>query len=79
VHTKDATHGGETSVRLNLSAAEDTVFTEAERAPLELAEQGTRIVRSNEARANAANRYDEDQLAGLVSLIALINAYNRTA
>ena len=45
MHTKDAAHAGETSVRLNLVAAwrEATVFTEAERAALELAEQGTRI------------------------------------
>ncbi|MGW4025268.1 carboxymuconolactone decarboxylase family protein, partial [Streptomyces sp. NPDC005009] len=40
MHTKDATAAGETSVRLNLVAAwrEATVFTEAERAALELTE-----------------------------------------
>ena len=45
MHTKDAAHAGESAVRLNLVAAwrEATVFTEAERAALELAEQGTRI------------------------------------
>ena len=45
MHTKDAGHAGETSTRLSLVAAwqEATVFTEAERAALELAEQGTRI------------------------------------
>ena len=38
MHTKDALAAGETSVRLNLVAAwrEATVFTEAERAALEL-------------------------------------------
>ncbi|MEU5032159.1 carboxymuconolactone decarboxylase family protein [Streptomyces milbemycinicus] len=84
MHTKDATHAGETSVRLNLIAAwrEAKVFTEAERAALELTEQGTRIADAaggvtDEAWANAAKHYDEDQLAALVSLIALINAYNR--
>jgi AhpD family alkylhydroperoxidase len=43
MHTKDAAHAGETPVRLNLVAAwrEATVFTEAERAALELTEQGT--------------------------------------
>lgn len=71
-------------MRLNLIATEATVFTEAERAALELAEQGTRIADAaggvtDEAWANAANRYDEDQLAGLASLIAVINAYDRTA
>jgi alkylhydroperoxidase family enzyme len=32
---------------------------------------------SDEVWANAAKHYDDDQLAALVSLIALINAYNR--
>ena len=83
MHTKDAAHAGETSVRLNLVATwrEATVFTEAERAALELAEQGTRIADSagvsDEAWQNAAKHYDDDQLAALVSLIALINTYNR--
>ncbi|MEU7860984.1 carboxymuconolactone decarboxylase family protein [Nonomuraea sp. NPDC049141] len=84
MHTKDAAHAGETSVRLNLVAAwrEATVFTEAERAALELTEQGTRIADAaggvtDEAWANAAKHYDEDQLAALVGLIALINAFNR--
>jgi len=84
MHTKDAAHAGETQVRLNLVATwrEATVFTEAERAALELAEQGTRLADApggvtDEAWANAAKHYDEDQLAALVSLIALINTYNR--
>ncbi|MEU5848165.1 carboxymuconolactone decarboxylase family protein [Saccharopolyspora shandongensis] len=84
MHTKEATAAGESSVRLNLVAAwrEATVFTEAERAALELAEQGTRIADAaggvtDEAWENAAKHYDEDQLAALASLIALINAFNR--
>ncbi|MBT2489459.1 carboxymuconolactone decarboxylase family protein [Streptomyces sp. ISL-96] len=84
MHTKDAAHAGETSTRLNLIAAwrEATVFTAAERAALELTEQGTRIADAaggvtDEAWANAAKHYDEDQLAALVFLIALINAFNR--
>jgi AhpD family alkylhydroperoxidase len=84
MHTKDAAHAGETQQRLNLIAAwqEATVFTEAERAALELTEQGTRIADAaggvtDEAWANAAKHYDDDQLAALVSLIALINVYNR--
>lgn len=84
MHTKDATHAGETSTRLNLVAAwrEAKVFTDAERAALELTEQGTRIADAaggvtDEAWANAAKHYDETQLAALVSLIALINVYNR--
>ncbi|CAL9340189.1 carboxymuconolactone decarboxylase family protein [Streptomyces albus] len=84
MHTKDAEHAGETSVRLNLIAAwrEATVFTDAERAALELTEQGTRIADaaggvSDEVWARAAQHFDEDQLVALVELIALINAYNR--
>ena len=84
MHTKDAAHAGESQVRLNLVAVwrEATVFTEAERAALELTEQGTRIADAaggvtDEAWANAVKHYDEDQLAALVSLIALINTYNR--
>jgi AhpD family alkylhydroperoxidase len=84
MHTKDAERAGETSVRLNLVAAwrDAKVFTEAERAALELTEQGTRIADaaggvSDEAWANAAKYYDTDQLAALVCTIAMINAYNR--
>ncbi|MGW1194666.1 carboxymuconolactone decarboxylase family protein [Streptomyces sp. NPDC002536] len=84
MHTKEAAAAGETSTRLHLVAAwrEATVFTDAERAALELTEQGTRIADAaggvtDEAWANAAKHYDEEQLIALVSLIALINAYNR--
>jgi len=84
MHAKEAAHAGESQERLNLVATwrEATVFTEAERAALELTEQGTRIADAaggvtDEAWANAAKHYDEEQLWGLVALIALINAYNR--
>jgi len=83
MHTKDAAAAGETQLRLNLVAAwrEATVFTEAEKAALEITEQGTRLADGNgvtdEAWRNAAKHYDEEQLAALVSLVALINAYNR--
>ena len=84
MHTKDAEHAGETSVRLNLVAAwrDAKVFTDAERAALELTEQGTRIADAaggvtDEAWANAAKHYDTDQLAALVCTIGMINTYNR--
>ena len=84
MHTKDAAEAGETAQRLHMVAAwrEAKLFTDAERAALELAEQGTRIADgaggvTDEAWADAAKHYDEDQLAALVSIIALINAYNR--
>ena len=83
MHTKDAAQAGETQLRLNLVAVwrEATVFTEAERAALELTEQGTRIADAggvtDEVWANAAKHYDDDQLAALVYLVAMINAANR--
>jgi AhpD family alkylhydroperoxidase len=84
MHTKDAAHAGESQQRLNMVAAwrEATVFTEAERAALDLAEQGTRLADaaggvSDEAWANAAKHYDDEQLGALVALIAGINAWNR--
>ncbi len=84
MHAKDALHAGETQQRLNLVAAwrEATVFTDAERAALELTEEGTRIADaaggvSDEVWANAQKHYDEDQLAALVCIIALINTWNR--
>ncbi|MGW4227983.1 carboxymuconolactone decarboxylase family protein [Streptomyces sp. NPDC004980] len=84
MHAKDAVAAGETWLRLNLVAVwrEATVFTEAERAALELTEQGTRIADAaggvtDEAWADAAKHFDEEQLAALVCAIALINAFNR--
>ena len=83
MHTKEAAHAGESQQRLNLVAAwrEAMVFTEAERAALELTEQGTRIADAagvtDEAWANAAKHYDDEQLGALVALIAGINAWNR--
>jgi AhpD family alkylhydroperoxidase len=84
LHTKEATAAGETAVRLNLVAAwrESTVFTEAERAALALAEEGTRLADahhgvSDETWAQVRKHYDDDQIAALVSLVAQINAANR--
>jgi AhpD family alkylhydroperoxidase len=83
MHIKEALHAGESQERLNLVAVwpETQVFTEAERAALELAEQGTRIADgggvTDEAWTNAAKYYDDDQLVALVTVIAIINAYNR--
>ena len=84
MHYKDAVAAGEDPLRLNMVAAwrEATCFTDAERAALELAEQGTRIADAaggvcDEAWANAAKQFDEEQLSALVAVIALINTYNR--
>ncbi|MCF3120393.1 carboxymuconolactone decarboxylase family protein [Streptomyces arenae] len=84
VHTKDAEAAGETPVRLHLVAVwrEATVFTEAERAALALAEEGTRLADaadgvSDEVWARAAEHYDQEQLTALVMLVAFMNATNR--
>jgi len=84
MHTKDAAAAGESAGRLNLVAAwrEATVFTEAERAALALAEEGTRLADahhgvSDETWAQVRKHFDDDQVAMLVSLVALINAANR--
>ncbi|MFB6508801.1 carboxymuconolactone decarboxylase family protein [Streptomyces virginiae] len=84
MHTKEATAAGETPVRLHLVAAwrEATVFTEAERAALELAEAGTRTADgaggvADEVWARAAKHYDEEELNALVLLIAFMNMANR--
>jgi AhpD family alkylhydroperoxidase len=84
MHTKEAAAAGETPVRLNLVAAwrEATVFTDAERAALELAEEGTRVADAaggvgDEVWARAAKHYDEDQLAALVVLVSFMNTVNR--
>lgn len=84
MHTKEAAAAGETAVRLHLVAAwrEATVFTDAERAALELAEEGTRVADaaggvSDEVWANAAKHYDEEQLTALVILVSFMNMANR--
>ena len=84
LHTKEAAAAGETAVRLHLVAAwrETTVFTEAERAALALAEEGTRLADdhrgvSDETWAQVRKHYDDDQVAALVCLVAMINAANR--
>ena len=84
MHTKEAAAAGETAVRLNLVAAwrDATVFTEAERAALALAEEGTRLADahhgvSDETWEQVRKHYDDDQVAALVALVAMINAANR--
>jgi AhpD family alkylhydroperoxidase len=84
MHTKEALAAGETPVRLNLVAAwrEAIVFTEAERAALALAEEGTRLADahhgvSDTTWAQVREHYDDEQIAALISLVALTNAANR--
>lgn len=84
MHTKDAAAAGESAVRLHLVAGwrEATVFTEAERAALELAEEGTRVADaatgvSDAVWARASEHYDSEQLTALVILVSFMNLVNR--
>jgi AhpD family alkylhydroperoxidase len=84
IHTKEAAAAGETAVRLHLVAAwrESTVFTEAERAALALAEEGTRLADANhgvsdETWAEVRKHYDDDQIGTLVCVVSMINAASR--
>jgi AhpD family alkylhydroperoxidase len=84
IHTKEAAAAGESALRINLVAAwrETTVFTEAEQAALAFAEEGTRLADadqgvSDETWAQVRKHYDDDQIAALVCLVAMINAANR--
>ena len=86
IHTKEAAAAGESALRINLVAAwrETTVFTEAEQAALALAEEGTRLADagqgvSDETWAQVRKHYDDDQIAAMVCLVAMINAANRLA
>jgi AhpD family alkylhydroperoxidase len=83
-HTKELAHAGETATRINLVAAwrESSVFTESERAALAFAEEGTRLADahtgvSDETWDQVRKHYDDDQIAALVYVVAMINAANR--
>jgi AhpD family alkylhydroperoxidase len=84
IHTKELATAGEPAVRINLVAGwrESTVFTDAERAALALAEEGTRLADaqpgvSDATWAQVRQHYSDDQIAALVYLVAMINAANR--
>ena len=84
LHAMEAAAAGETAVRLGLVAAwrEASVFTEAEQAALALAEEGTRLADANhgvsdETWTQVRKHYDDDQVAALVCLVAMVNAANR--
>ncbi len=83
MHVKDAAAAGETAVRLSLVAAwrETSVFTEPERAVLELTESATRLADGrgipDEVWGEVIRHFDDDQLAAIVAQVSLINAFNR--
>ncbi|MFF4622655.1 carboxymuconolactone decarboxylase family protein [Nonomuraea jabiensis] len=75
---------GESDDRIGLIAAwrEAPYYTEAERAALELAEASTRLADRDDAVSdeiwdNAADHFDEQQLASILLMTAVTNLFNR--
>jgi AhpD family alkylhydroperoxidase len=84
MHTREMRATGESDERVLMVGAwrEAPYFTDAERAALALTEAVTRLADrpesiSDEIWEEAARHYDKRQLAGLVLMIAGINAWNR--
>ncbi|MFM9370829.1 carboxymuconolactone decarboxylase family protein [Streptomyces sp. Da 82-17] len=82
IHSKEAAAAGESTLRLQLVAAwrHTTVFTDAERAALALAEEGTLLGErgvTDATWAAAREHFDDDEIGALVCTIALINASTR--
>jgi AhpD family alkylhydroperoxidase len=82
MHTKDARAAGESEQRLYALPVwrETPYFSVAERAALALTEAITRLADRkevpDEAWHDAAKHFDEAQLAQLISVIVMINAWN---
>jgi AhpD family alkylhydroperoxidase len=81
---KSAAKAGVPAERLLAVSAwyESTLFTDAERAALALAEAATRLADrpgpvTDEIWAAAAEHYEEGQLSAIVLMIALTNFFNR--
>ncbi|MEU0222407.1 carboxymuconolactone decarboxylase family protein [Streptomyces sp. NPDC006265] len=84
LHTRDARGQGETEQRLHTLAAwrETPFFSERERAALALTEAVTLVHDGrvpDSVYAEAAEVFDENQIAALVWAATVINAYNRIA
>jgi AhpD family alkylhydroperoxidase len=82
LHTRDARTAGETEQRLYALPVwrETPLFSDRERAALELTEAATRLTEggvSDEVFARATKHFDDVQLAELVWTITVINAWNR--
>jgi AhpD family alkylhydroperoxidase len=82
MHSRDALAAGETERRvLTLTAWRETpLFTERERAALELTEALTRLADhpvTDEIWAAAASAFTETELAQLIWSVAVINTWNR--
>ena len=85
MHARDLRKAGESNERIDTVAGwrDAPFFTEAERAALALTEALTRVSDRadqvpDELYQELRKHYDEQQFAGLVLSIALINVWNRT-
>lgn len=81
---KSAQQAGETDDRLFQVVAwrESDLFTDAERAALAMTEAATRLADTPDAVSDeiwdeAADHYDESQLAAIILMISLTNLFNR--
>ncbi|KOX23842.1 carboxymuconolactone decarboxylase family protein [Nocardiopsis sp. NRRL B-16309] len=85
LHTRRALQEGETQQRLFLVPTwveAGGIFSESERAALALTDEMTRMGEhgvSDEVYGAAAEHFDEERLAALMTAIAMINLYNRLA
>jgi AhpD family alkylhydroperoxidase len=85
MHTKDARAAGEEEHRLYLLVAwrECDTYSERERAALALAEAMTRLPDSHgvpdDVFGAAAELFSEQELAGLIWVVTVINGWNRIA
>jgi AhpD family alkylhydroperoxidase len=84
MHTEDAIEGGETPRRIFALSAwkESPLFSEEERAVLQLTEEVTRISNhgvSDETYNTVLKYYSENQLAQILMQIVVINSWNRIA
>ena len=82
MHTKDARAAGETEQRIYALPVwrETPYFTEAERAALALTEAVTVLTDGfvpEDVYAEAAKHFDDATLAQLISVLVMINAWNR--
>ena len=85
MHARDLRKAGESDERIDTVAGwrDAPFFTEAERVALALAEALTRLSDRadqvpDELYRQAREHYDEQQLAGLILSIAMVNVWNRT-
>ncbi|MFE3460667.1 carboxymuconolactone decarboxylase family protein [Nocardiopsis aegyptia] len=85
LHTRRALQEGETQQRLFLIPTwveAEGIFSDVERAALALTDEMTRMGEhgvSDEVYDAAAEHFDDERLAALMSAIAMINLYNRLA